>query len=105
MKKIFIITMLALASVPLCGCVVQPYPYYGGSAPYYGTTYQPGFAFGEVGGYYPSYPYAHGRDYHLGYWNHYYAAHNGWHGNAVSHNNFARAGGGVSHGGGHDGHR
>ena len=55
MKKIAMLSSALIVSASLCGCVVEPSPYYGGSAPYYGTAYAPAYAYGTIGigGYYP----------------------------------------------------
>ncbi len=58
MKKISRTLGGAILLAALSGCVVGPSPYYGGNAPYYGTTLVPTYAYGyttynEVGRYYP----------------------------------------------------
>ncbi len=100
MKKIVILGCALAAIAALSGCVVQPSPYYGGPAPYYGTAYQPGYAYGELGvGYYPYYR-SHNiySNYHNDYWHHQrgFAGHGGFGGGAH---------GGGGHGGGGNGGR
>jgi hypothetical protein len=74
MKKTGIYAALLLVSLGLAGCVAEPYPYYGGVAPYYGTSVVPGYAYGEVvtgGAYYPYYRNSHVYSrYNVDYWNH-----------------------------------
>jgi hypothetical protein len=85
MKKITIFAYMLLVSASLSSCVVQPqpYPYYGGSAPYYGTAVAPSYAYGEVvaGGYYPYYRSQHiYSNYNTDYWHHQHHISQGGHG-------------------------
>ncbi len=93
-NRIAVLALIALLS----GCVVpaEPAPYYGGSAPYYGTAYVPAYIGVYGGGYYPYYGYQH---IHSGYNNGYWHARNGgshWGGGHPG-------GGGRPAGGGHPG--
>lgn len=100
----------AIAALALSGCVVgEPAPYYGGSAPYYGTTYAPAYVGVNYvgGGYYPHYQYhAIHSGYNNGYWhNQRAAAHGpagGFHGGAPAHGGTPHAAEAHS-GGGHEG--
>ncbi len=99
-----VMTMAALT-----GCVAEGYgpaPYYGGSAPYYGTAYAPAYV-GVYGGgdYYHHYGYHNIHSgYNNGYWHYQRAAAGGvGHGAPAGVGHGAPAGGGGHGGGGHGG--
>jgi len=98
MKKIFLISAGVLALNLLSGCVVGSSPYYGGPAPYYGTTFVPGYAVGETGSYYPYHKSQHiYSNYNASYWQHKNGADHGHPAGGQPH-------GGEQHGTDHDHH-
>jgi len=96
--------LLAVMGLSVSGCVVEPSPYYGGSAPYYGTSIAPAYV--GVGVYGSSYPYYANRHVYSRYNNDYWhnQAHANFHSAAGAHAVHADAShGGGFHGGEHEG--
>lgn len=112
MQKLFsTLAVCALACVGLAGCVgvAEPYPYYGGVAPYYGTTVVPAYAGVSVvgGGYWPYYHSQHiYSGYNTDYWRHQGSVAQGQHGlqRGGQPAPQAHSGGGHPSGGGYERH-